>query len=193
MDGVICVPTDELENPTALRRLLDLAFDGGFREAERPTELDRLRITAVLTADAHREVLLDLSAAFDRERHELAHAAVVERTLRVGDWEVLTGYVESVATHPDHRGRGLGTAVMERVGAFIDERYGLGGLSAGIPAFYERIGWQRWQGPTFVRRDRELLRTPDDDGTVMVLATRSSAPFETTGPIFCAWRAGEVW
>ena len=175
MDGVVRVPTDELEDPSALRRLLDAAFDGGFRDADWGHALGGWHF------------LLGEPGA------PIAHAAVVERTLRVGDWEVLTAYVESVATHPDHRGRGYGTALMESVGAFIAERYRLGALSAGIPVFYERFGWQRWRGPTFVRRGDELLTTPDDDGTVMVLATSTSAPFEITGPISCVWRAGEVW
>ena len=70
---------------------------------------------------------------------------------------------------------------------------GWGGLSAGIPAFYERFGWQRWRGPTFVRQTDELLRTPQDDDTVMVLRTGTSAPFAPTGSICCTWRPGEVW
>lgn len=175
MDAVIRIASADLEMPSALRGLLDVAFDGGFRDADWHHALGGWHF---LVEDAGQPI---------------AHAAVIERTLVLGDWEVLTAYVESVATHPDHRGRGLGSAVMRSVGAFIEKHYGLGGLSAGIPTFYEPFGWQRWRGLTYVQKGEEQLRTPDDDGTVMVLPTSSSLAFDVSGPIVCTWREGEVW
>jgi len=175
VSAVTCIRSEELESPGLLRRMLDEAFDGGFRDADWHHARGGWHF---LVAEAGAPV---------------AHAAVVERTLVLDDWEVRTAYVEAVATHADHRRRGHGSAVMRSVGAFVEAGYRLGGLSAGIPAFYERFGWQRWCGSTFVRQGDRLERTPEDDGTVMVLPTSTSAAFDRTGPIHCSWRPGEVW
>lgn len=128
----------------------------------------------------------------------VAHAMIVDRRLYVGhepDLALDVGYVEHVATHPDHQGRGHGTAVMERVGRIIGEAYTLGALSTGRNAFYERLGWETWRGPTHVRMlDGERVRSPDDDGGVMVLRTaRTPSDLHPDGPIAIDWRAEEPW
>ena len=122
-----------------------------------------------------------------------AHASVVERELHVGDHQLRTGYVEAVATRPEAQGRGLGSAVMRAVGEYIDGAFPLGALDTGVQAFYERIGWLTWKGPTFVRTDSGLVRTADDDGNVMVRLTPSSPQLDLSAPISCEWRAGDVW
>lgn len=122
-----------------------------------------------------------------------AHAAVVERLLHVGVRPVRTGYVEAVATAPTARGRGYGSRVMHEAASVIRTRYELGALSTASPAFYERLGWLRWFGPTFVRTAEARVRTEDDDGGILVLPTPSSPPLDRTGPISCEWRDGDVW
>jgi aminoglycoside 2'-N-acetyltransferase I len=42
----------------------------------------------------------------------VGHAAVVARRLWCGERELRAGYVEAVATHPGHRRRGIGHALM---------------------------------------------------------------------------------
>jgi aminoglycoside 2'-N-acetyltransferase I len=123
----------------------------------------------------------------------VSHAAVVERPLWVADRPLRTGYVEAVATAPPHQGAGHGTRVMTDVGAWIRERYELGCLGTGRHAFYERLGWRTWLGPSSVRTADRLRPTPDDDGYIMVLATPSSPVLDLTAPISCDWRPGDVW
>jgi aminoglycoside 2'-N-acetyltransferase I len=69
---------------------------------------------------------------------------------------------------------------MQRIGELIGERYELGALSTGTPAFYKTLGWELWNGPTFVDGPRGRERTPNDDGNL-------------DGEIMCEWRPGDVW
>ena len=82
---------------------------------------------------------------------------------------------------------------MTHIGDLIRERYALGGLSTGTPAFYAPLGWECWRGPTFVEGPRGCERTPDDDGDVMILRTSRSPHLDLDGEIVCDWRPGDVW
>jgi aminoglycoside 2'-N-acetyltransferase I len=123
----------------------------------------------------------------------ISHASVVERTLVCSGEPVQVGYVEAVATLPARRYRGYGSIVMTRVGELIHERFALGALSTGTHAFYERLGWERWRGPTLVDGPRGRERTADDDGSIMILRTPRSPHLDLDGDIVCDSRAGDVW
>jgi aminoglycoside 2'-N-acetyltransferase I len=123
----------------------------------------------------------------------VAHASVVARSLEIGTRALRAGYVEAVATLPELAGRGHGSAVMGEANEVIRARYELGALSTGVHRFYERLGWLRWRGPTFVRTDEETRRTEEDDDGVMVLPTPSSPDFDLDAAIVCDWRPGDVW
>ncbi len=123
----------------------------------------------------------------------VTHASVVERELHVGGRPVRTGYVEAVAAEPQLQGRGLGTRLMGAVTSYIRERFELGALGTGRHSFYERLGWLRWEGPSYVRTDRGIRATRDEDGYILVLPTPSSPQLDLTGPISCDWRPGDVW
>ena len=122
----------------------------------------------------------------------VAHASVVERELQTGGHRLATGYVEAVATHPSHQRRGLGSTVMREVAQHIDATFSLGALG-GDPGFYEPLGWIAWRGPTFVRTDEGLVRTREEDGSVLVRLTPSSPELDIFAPISCGWRSGDVW
>lgn len=123
----------------------------------------------------------------------VAHASVVERQLETGGRRLRTGYVEAVATSPLHQRRGLGSAVMREAGGYIDRTFQLGALGSGRTAFYERLGWVVWRGPTFVRTDAGLIRTPQEDGYVLVRLTPTTPELDLSAPISCDWRPGDVW
>ncbi|HEX7197269.1 MAG TPA: GNAT family N-acetyltransferase [Candidatus Limnocylindria bacterium] len=128
----------------------------------------------------------------------VAHAMIVDRRLYVGhemDLALDVGYVENVATLPSAQGSGHGASVMREVGRIIAEEYQLGALATGSTAFYERLGWETWAGPTFVRTaDGELLRSASQDGHVMVLRTpRTPQAMALDAPIAVDWRAEEPW
>jgi aminoglycoside 2'-N-acetyltransferase I len=125
----------------------------------------------------------------------VAHAAIVDRLLYPGESTLRGGYVEAVAVLPDRQRSGIGTTVMEVINGMIDERYELGALGTGSHPFYERIGWVIWQGPTWIReRDGQLVRSPDEDGGIMVRRTPATpAALDLAAPIAVDWRPGEVW
>jgi aminoglycoside 2'-N-acetyltransferase I len=123
----------------------------------------------------------------------LGHAAVVERELHVAGKRLRTGYVEAVAIDPDHQREGLGTLVMTDATRHVTGEYELGALGTGSHAFYEHLGWRTWQGPSSVRAANGEMRTPEDDGYIMVLPTPLSPPLDFEAPISCEWRPGDVW
>jgi len=161
----------------ALRRLLDQAFQGRFTDDDWHHTVGGLHVLAL-------------------EEHEVvAHAAVVGRTLRTQGRPLQTGYVEGVATRGDRRRQGHATLVMGEADRLIRQRYQLGALSDGtaIPGFYERLGWERWQGPTFVAAPHGQLRTAGDDDSVMVLRTPATGDLDLAASLTCDWRPGDVW
>jgi aminoglycoside 2'-N-acetyltransferase I len=101
--------------------------------------------------------------------------AEVRRTLWVAGEALDAGYLEGVATR------------------LVRERFEVGGFSTGRPAFYERLGWEGWPGPTFVRTGEHLVRSPGDDGGVVVLRFGASAGVDLTVPIICETRPGDDW
>lgn len=123
----------------------------------------------------------------------VAHGSVVPRRIRTGahDWDA--GYVEAVAVLPDRHGAGVGSRVMEEVAAVLREQHELGVLSTGRHSFYERLGWERWRGPSYVERGPDLVRTPEDDDGLMVLRFGRSAGLDLRQPISCPDRPGDVW
>ncbi len=124
----------------------------------------------------------------------VGHAAVVERELHVAGRPLRVGYVEAVAVQPQRQRTGLGTRLMSEVSALIVERgFELGALGTGSHAFYERLGWRTWRGPSSVRTDDGERPTPDEDGFILVLRTPASPPLHLTDPISCDWRSGDVW
>jgi aminoglycoside 2'-N-acetyltransferase I len=128
----------------------------------------------------------------DAEGTIVSHASVVDRTLEVAGQAIPTGYVEGVATHPEHQRQGLATAVMRTVGAFIVAGYAMGALSTNL-TFYRRFGWLPWLGSTWCRGSDGCFRTPEDDGGVWVLPTPGGPTLEREGDIVADWRAGDVW
>jgi aminoglycoside 2'-N-acetyltransferase I len=174
------VPTSALTSDElrAIRALMDVAFGTG-EEAFGDDDWAH--------ALGGRHFVLDVDGRI------VSHASVVERVLEIGDRRLRTGYVEAVATAPGEQGRGHGSVVMEAVTDYIRSTFQLGALGTGRHAFYERLGWETWRGPAFVRSPEGPRRTPDDEGYILVLRTAASPPFDLDEPISCDWRPGDVW
>jgi aminoglycoside 2'-N-acetyltransferase I len=162
---------------TVLRRLLDQAYEGRFAEDDWHHTVGGLHLLAVEDGEV------------------VAHAAVVARTLVARGRALRTGYVEGVATRPDRRRQGHAVLVMREANRVIHQGYQLGALSdgSGIPGFYERLGWEHWQGPTFVAAAAGPLRTAADDDSVMVLRTPATGDLDLAAPLICDWRPGDLW
>ena len=159
----------------AIRELLDAAFDGSFADDDWEHTVGGHHVLAV------------------KDGRIVCHAAVVERLLMAADRPLRTGYVEGVGTALEHRGRGHASMVMREIDSFIRENYELGGLSTDLPDFYARLGWELWMGPTYASSPRGVQRTAEDDGGVMILRAKSTQELDTTLPLVCEWRSGDVW
>jgi len=121
----------------------------------------------------------------------VSHALWVTRWLQYDHSLMLrTAYVEAVATHPDFQERGLGTMVMRAIHAEIQD-FDMGGLSPSDDRWYARLGWERWQGPLFIRTADGLLPTLGE--VVMILRLPRTPKFDLTAPLSAEWRQGELW
>jgi len=171
--------SDELtRNEVAgLRRLMATAFQGD----EAFTDEDWEHATG------------GLHFVLEEDGEIVSHGSVVERELHTGGYNLRTGYVEAVATRPDRQRMGHGSTVMREIGDHIDRSFDLGALGTGAFAFYERLGWVRWRGPTFVRKGSEVIPTLEDDGYVFVRLTPRTPELDLDAPISCLWRPGDVW
>jgi aminoglycoside 2'-N-acetyltransferase I len=166
------IPAAEL---AASRRLMDAAFDD-------------------FTDDDWAHALGGWHAFLGNADDVVAHAAVVPRPIVIGAREFSAGYVEAVAVRPDLQGTGLGSRVMAAINDVVRARFDLGVLSTGEWHFYERLGWERWRGPAFVRGgDGRLTRAEEEDDGVMVLRCVASAAVDPTAPIACDERDGDSW
>ena len=175
------VHTSDLDDETRehARQMLTDAFDGEFGDADWEHALGGMH--AVI---CHRGALI-------------GHAAVVQRRLLYGQTALRCGYVEGVAVREDHRGQGLGTALMEAVEQVLRGAYHLGALSTtelGRPLYTGR-GWVPWAGPTSVLAPEGSARTPADDGSLYVLPCElpAAVTLDPEAPIACDWRNGDLW
>jgi aminoglycoside 2'-N-acetyltransferase I len=82
---------------------------------------------------------------------------------------------------------------MERLAEVIAGAYEVGALSAGEDAarLYRSLGWQRWEGRTWVLGPDGPERTREEDQTTYVLPL--SAELDLSGDLACDWRDGDVW
>ena len=158
-----------------VRNLLDAAFDGDVTEEDWDHVLGGWHIT------------------WTEKREIVGHAAIVSRTLEVGEKALGTGYVEVVAVRPDRQGTGIGTRMMVAANDLIRAEFQLGALSTGAHGFYTRLGWQRWRGATYVRTQNGLVRTPEEDDGIMVLRFGPSQDLEITTSIACNKRPRDDW
>lgn len=128
----------------------------------------------------------------------VSHAMIVDRPLYLEhetDVGLDAGYVENVATLPALQGAGHAAAVMREVNRIIGDEYALGGLATTRIGFYAALGWEPWQGATWIRMaDGQRVRSTDHDDQVMVLRTRRTpAGFDVSGSITVDWRPGTAW
>jgi len=125
--------------------------------------------------------------------HVVGHASAVPRPLIVDGLTYGAGYVEGVATHPDRQGEGIGSAMMDRLTDELRSRYEVGALSTGRTGFYQRLGWEQWQGPSYVVVDGVPRRSEEEDGGLMVLRFGRSEELDLHASLACHDRAGDAW
>lgn len=128
-----------------------------------------------------------------RDDRPVAHASVVGRILEADERPLRTGYVEAVATEPEFQGQGFGSLVMAEATWWIPGSYEFGALGTGAFAFYERLGWERWEGTTFVRDGDAVRRTEEDGDAMMVFRFGPSIAVDLEGTLLCETRSGDDW
>jgi N-acetylglutamate synthase-like GNAT family acetyltransferase len=116
----------------------------------------------------------------------------IGRQMQVNGVTVTVGYVEGVAVHPDRQGQGHGRALMQIISARAQETYAVTMLSTGEQGFYEKLGWVRFLGKSYVTENEQMVRTADEDEGLMLLAEHPSWNV-TSCQIVCDWRTGDVW
>lgn len=124
----------------------------------------------------------------------VGHASAVPRRIRFGDADWLdVGYVEAVATDPEHQSTGVGRRVVERLHQEIAARWPVAMLSTGrATGFYERLGWERWGGLSCTRTAAGDV--PDDEhGGLMILRLDRSAVPDLSVTVTCEDRPGDAW
>lgn len=160
-----------------VERLLEDAFEGGWDASDWEHTLGGMHVLV-------------------RDEGELVgHASVVQRRIVCADRAIRTGYVEALAVRSDRRREGIGSLAMAAAERVIHRGYDLGALAdgTGIDGYYERRGWLRWLGPTAVVTPAGVVRTPEEDGGVLVLRTPTSPKLDLARTIACDWRPGDVW
>lgn len=130
--------------------------------------------------------------AFDGDR-PVGHASVVSRVLYVGHQQYDGGYLEAVAVDAKFRGRGIGASVVSEAGEMIVQSFQIAALSTSAHGFYERLGWERWQGPAYVVAGRTWRRTEDEDDGILVLRAPGCPVTDLAVPIAVEERSGDDW
>ncbi|MPZ23668.1 MAG: GNAT family N-acetyltransferase [Dehalococcoidia bacterium] len=159
----------------AIRALLTAAFEDGFTDDDWDHTLGGLHV-----------IIEDGDAI-------VAHAAVVPRTLKIAGRPVRAGYVEGVATDATRQRQGLGSLAMSELARVLRREFEMGALSSDRHHFYERLGWQRWRGPTYVRDGDRIIRTAHEDDGIMALVFGPTEQMDLTAPIICEARSGDDW
>lgn len=158
----------------ALRRLWDDAFGARFSDDDADHAYGGVHVIA-----------RDLAGG------AVVHASAVPRRLRVGETWHDAAYVEAVAVDPARQGEGLGTIAMETLADQIAAGWPFAVLSTGSHGFYERLGWQRWQGRSLTRRADGTEEPDDEHGGLMVLVL--DARLDLRADIVCEDRPGDAW
>ena len=159
---------------TEIRALLDAAFEGDFSDDDADHAAGGLRVIV----HAGTEII--------------GHAALIARSMTIDGRAQSVGYLEGVAVMPALQGKGIGRDLLAHTSLLTKEHYEIAMLSTGEHEFYEKFGWQRFRGQSYVTENGVILRTADEDAGLMLLAEQPT--WNVTGcQIVCDWRTGDVW
>ena len=126
------------------------------------------------------------------EARAVGHVGVIELPLVIGGRSCRVGSIHAVCTDPDHRGRGLGTALMREALAACRGRYDTVVLTTLVPDFYAKLGFRGVREHAFSRAlppsrpapgGRVLTDAPDDVRLLRRLLERRAPVSERLGSL----------
>lgn len=123
----------------------------------------------------------------------VSHAAVIPRRLYIGKEVYSCGYVEAVATLPNCQRRGFASLAVGEANKLIKNDYEVGALSSSGKGFYRNLGWEDWDGPSYVLTNGEWIRSASEDHGIMVLRTDHLSKLDLRSRIACEARSGDSW
>ncbi len=92
-----------------------------------------------------------------------SHVAMFAQHFQFNGIGASAGYIEDVATDPLHLGEGLASAAMRAAESHGRElELDVLGLATGIQPFYERLGWNTWEGGHTFQVSDFALSYPDE-------------------------------
>ena len=80
--------------------------------------------------------------------------------------------------------------MLQRLQASVTD-FDVAALSPARYGLYERLGWEQWRGPLYVRTANGMLATPDEE--VMIFRLPHTSQLNLDGPLSVEWREGEIW
>ena len=163
----------------ACRGLLEVAFEGDLTEADWEHALGGMH-----------SIITDGDVV-------IGHASVVQRRMLHRSVAWRAGYVEGVGVHPHWQRQGVGRLLMAPLHEIMANAYDLGALSASEAArcLYDRLGWQRWLGPTSAMTPGGIVATPEEDDGIYVYPCSPAflEHVDRSASLCCDWRDGDVW
>jgi aminoglycoside 2'-N-acetyltransferase I len=156
-----------------LRAFLDEAFDGDFSDEDFDHAFGGTHF-AILT-----------------QGRLVAHGSVVMRQITFDERAHATGFVEAMAVGHEWRGRGVGSKLLAELTDFCRSNFAVAMLSTGSHAFYEKHGWRRFNGESYLATDAGVVRTEEDDDGLMLLTSLEHVL--AADRVTCDFRSGDVW
>ena len=122
----------------------------------------------------------------------VSHVSLVPRLFEQAGRRLNGVYGESMVTIPNLQGKGIGTIIAAMATADILLHYELGAFAASKYHFYERLGWRKWAGPTYVADESGRRPAAPDRGAVMALIPPGGG-IDLSGDLTTDWRPGDIW
>ena len=161
-------------NLTAIKNLLNDAYDGDFSEEDWLHSFGGVRFLATLNNEI------------------VAHGAVVPREILINEKMTTVGYLEAIAVSSTYQGRGIGSHLLSSISEFCTSRYQISMLSTDEFNFYSNFGWKQFKGKSGVLLDGEVVLTPDEDEGLMYLIGKAGFNQEISSA-YCDPREGDHW
>lgn len=128
-----------------------------------------------------------------REDELVSHAVVTTRWLQPEGQSLLkTAYVDAVSTLPAYQGLGYGSDLIRKLASDVDGGYEIACLETERISFYERLGWEVWQGSLAGRSEEGLIPTPHQTG-IMILRLSQTPALNPDQALSIECQADRIW